>query len=132
MAFIAALGGGKAVLRTMKPAAAVKALKKNKTVVIRTGKKAAAKKRTAHRKGIMIRICIAAAILVGTTIAAAAEPLSIPNRGGSCPNGYLASGSYCVPSAAAPTRGTRLAKPPNGQCPWGWLASDTQCLRSGR
>jgi hypothetical protein len=83
-------------------------------------------------ESIMIRICIAAAILVGTTIAAAAEPLSIPNRGGSCPNGYLASGSYCVPSAGAPTRGTRLAKPPNGQCPWGWLASDTQCLRSGR
>ena len=80
----------------------------------------------------MIRICIAAAILVGTTIAAAAEPLSIPESGRQLPNGYIASGSYCVPSAAAPTRGTRLAKPPNGQCPWGWLASDTQCLRSGR
>jgi hypothetical protein len=70
--------------------------------------------------------------LVLASVTASAEPLSIPNRGGSCPNGYIVSGSYCVPSAAAPTRGTRLAKPPNGQCPWGWLASDTQCLRSGR
>ena len=80
----------------------------------------------------MTRTTIIAILIATITIAAHAEPLSIPNRGGSCPNGYLALGSYCVPSAAAPTRGTRLAKPPNGQCPWGWLASDTQCLRSGR
>jgi hypothetical protein len=80
----------------------------------------------------MTRTTIIAILIATITIAAHAEPLSIPNRGGSCPNGYLASGSYCVPSAAAPTRGTRLAKPPNGQCPWGWLASDNQCLRSGR
>ena len=78
------------------------------------------------------QLVIALALSAGIALASAAEPLSIPNRGGSCPNGYLASGSYCVPSASAPTRGTRLAKPPNGQFPWGWLASDTQCLRSGR
>jgi hypothetical protein len=36
--------------------------------------------------------------------------------GGSCPHGYLASGSYCVPTQGAQDA---VPKPPNGSCPWG-------------
>jgi hypothetical protein len=54
---------------------------------------------------------------------ARAEPLpqpKPPGPGGSCPNGYLSSGSFCTPSAGARDA---VAKPPNGTCPWGWLGS---------
>jgi hypothetical protein len=40
--------------------------------------------------------------------------------GGSCPHGFLASGSFCMPSSGAQDA---IAKPPNGTCPWGWVAS---------
>src|SRR4029077_19123983 len=81
----------------------------------------------------VVRACMDAGLVKGDGFAAPpSQSQRTPNRGGSCPNGYLASGSYCVPSAAAPTRGTRLAKPPNGQCPWGWLASRNRGLVRGR
>jgi hypothetical protein len=63
--------------------------------------------------------------------ARAAEPLPQPKPlgpGGSCPHGYLASGSFCVPSQGAQDA---VPKPPNGSCPWGWLASGSYCLRAG-
>ena len=66
-------------------------------------------------------------ILLATTIAttvASAAPLPVPNRGGSCPFGYQASGSYCVPSAGA---SDAIPKPLNGGCPFGWLASGSAC-----
>ena len=68
-------------------------------------------------------------ILIASTAVAAAEPLPVPNRGGSCPYGYLASGSYCIPQAGAQDA---IPKPPSGSCPWGWLASGNACVRSGR
>jgi hypothetical protein len=55
--------------------------------------------------------------LVTTT--AVAEPLPVPkpsSPGGSCPHGYLASGSFCVPGQGAQDG---IAKPPNGTCPRG-------------
>jgi hypothetical protein len=67
--------------------------------------------------------------LVGS--AALADPLPQPKPlgpGGSCPFGYMSSGSYCVPSAGA---SDSIPKPPSGSCPWGWLASGSFCLRSG-
>ena len=58
-----------------------------------------------------------------STVAALAEPLPVPKPpgpGGSCPFGYITSGSYCVPSQGAQDA---IAKPPNGTCPWGWTSS---------
>jgi hypothetical protein len=72
---------------------------------------------------------IAAIAVIGT--AALAEPLPIAKPsgpGGSCPHGWLSSGSYCVPSQGAQDA---IAKPPNGTCPWGWTSSGSFCLRSG-
>jgi hypothetical protein len=62
---------------------------------------------------------------------AQSQPLPVPKPpgpGGSCPHGYMSSGSFCVPS-----QGTQdaIAKPANGTCPWGWTASGSHCLRSG-
>ena len=71
-------------------------------------------------------------VLALVTTTALAEPLPVPKPpgpGGSCPHGYLASGSYWVPSQGA---SDAIAKPANGTCPWGWLASGSYCLRSGR
>jgi len=59
------------------------------------------------------------------------EPLPVqkpPGPGGSCPNGYSSSGSYCTPGRGAPDA---VAKPPNGTCPTGWYSSGSFCLRSG-
>jgi hypothetical protein len=51
-------------------------------------------------------------ILALSATAALAEPLPVPSRqGGSCPNGYLSSGSYCVPSSS---RQDAIPKPPKG------------------
>jgi hypothetical protein len=64
-------------------------------------------------------------------IAAVATPLPLPQPpgpGGSCPHGYLTSGSYCMPSQGAQEA---IAKPPNGSCPWGWIGSGSYCLRAG-
>jgi hypothetical protein len=60
-----------------------------------------------------------------------AEPLPLPrppSPGGLCPHGWLASGSFCVPSAGAQDA---IAKPAGGSCPWGWTSSGSYCLRSG-
>ena len=54
---------------------------------------------------------------------ARAEPLPVPKPigpGGSCPYGYVTSGSYCVPMQGA---SDAVPKPPNGTCPWGWTSS---------
>jgi hypothetical protein len=50
---------------------------------------------------------------------AIAAPLPQPKSagpGGSCPFGYMSSGSFCMPSAGAQDA---VPKPPNGTCPWG-------------
>ena len=73
----------------------------------------------------MIRAAILI-LMMSATSAALAEP--VPNRGGSCPHGYTASGGYCVPSHGA---SDAIPKPPSGNCPWGWLASGNACVRSG-
>jgi hypothetical protein len=78
-------------------------------------------------------------LLIGLTAATAAavcalahaDPLPIPrpaSPGGSCPHGYLASGSYCVPSLGAQDA-VPLRR--GGNCPFGWLASGSACLKSG-
>jgi hypothetical protein len=48
-----------------------------------------------------------------------------PGPGGSCPHGYIASGSFCTPSPGA---SDAIAKPSNGTYPWGWIASGSYCL----
>ena len=77
---------------------------------------------------------IAIALLIAATIGsgAFAAPLPQPKPvgpGGSCPHGYLPSGSFCAPSAGAQDA---VPKPPNGTCPFGWLSSVSFCLRSGQ
>ena len=62
------------------------------------------------------------------TTTALTEPLPVPKPpgpGGSCPHGYIASGSFCTPSPGA---ADAIAKPSNGTCPWGWAASGSYCL----
>jgi hypothetical protein len=39
-------------------------------------------------------------------------------RTGRPPHGYIASGSFCMPSTGA---ADAIAKPSNGTCPWGWI-----------
>jgi hypothetical protein len=90
--------------------------------------------RSLERRGGFTLACMALLIIVALIVwlaSALAEPLPVskpPGPGGSCPHGYLASGSYCVPSRGAQDA---IAKPANGTCPWGWLASGSYCLRSG-
>jgi hypothetical protein len=72
-----------------------------------------------------------AIILALSATAVLAEPLPVEKPrgpGGSCPNGFISSGSFCAPSQGARDA---VAKPPNGSCPWGWLASGNYGLRSG-
>jgi hypothetical protein len=67
--------------------------------------------------------------LAGT--AALAEPLPVPKppgAGGSCPHGYIASGSFCIPSSGA---ADAVAKPSNGTCPWG-VAPERELLLAQR
>ena len=77
----------------------------------------------------MKTLTLIAALLAAT--AAHTEPLPLPKPqgpGGSCPHGWLSSGSYCVPSAGAQDA---VPEPPGGSCAWGWTASGSFCLRSG-
>jgi hypothetical protein len=80
----------------------------------------------------MIKILmLVAAVLLLCALRAHSEPLPVPQQqqpGGSCPNGYISSGSFCVPSGS---RQDAVAKPPSGTCPNGWLSSGSYCLRSG-
>jgi hypothetical protein len=72
-------------------------------------------------------VFIVAGLLPTLTLA---EPLPQPKPvgpGGSCPHGWMSSGSSCVPSQGAQDA---IAKPPNGTCPWGWISSGSYCLRS--
>src|SRR5262249_1055731 len=39
-------------------------------------------------------------------------------RTGRLPHGYIASGSFCMPSTGA---ADAIAKPSNGTCAWGWI-----------
>jgi hypothetical protein len=86
-------------------------------------------KRGQIRAFIGAGLAVAGLIWLAANSPASPEPLPVPQRqGGSCPNGYLASGSYCVPSSS---RQDAIPKPRNGSCPWGWLASGSYCMRSG-
>jgi hypothetical protein len=71
------------------------------------------------------------AALAAVATAALAGPLpqpKPPSPGGSCPFGYTASGSFCMPPQDAQDA---ILKPANGTCPWGWIASGSYCLKSG-
>ena len=68
-----------------------------------------------------------AAIIIALvpSLALAQQPVPKPSGpGGSCPHGYTASGSSCVPSQGA-------QEAPNGSCSQGWPRSGSYCLRSG-
>jgi hypothetical protein len=57
-----------------------------------------------------------------------AQQLPQPRRPGQwCPEGWSASGSYCVPGSdkASPA----IPKPKNGWCPGGWRESGSYCIR---
>lgn len=72
-----------------------------------------------------------AVIIATVATTALAEPLPVAKPlgpGGSCPFGYISSGSYCIPNRGAQDA---IAKPPNSNCPWGWTSSGSYCLRSG-
>ena len=69
------------------------------------------------------------ALVTTTALAERLPQPKPPGPGGSCPHGYIASGSYCTPSSGA---ADAIAKLPNGTCPWGWIASGAYCLRNGR
>jgi hypothetical protein len=87
---------------------------------------------SANARTALIRVGLfVLAIIALGVMHAHAEPLPVPRApgpGGSCPSGYLASGSYCVPSSS---RQDAIPKPPNGSCPHGWLGSGSYCVRSG-
>src|SRR5262249_42593698 len=88
--------------------------------------------RNSRRPKLRHHAIIAVVVLTLSATAAAAEPLPVPKPpgpGGSCPHGYISSGSFCTPSQGAQDA---IAKPPNGTCPWGWISSGSFCLRSGR
>lgn len=83
--------------------------------------------------GAILLAVIAGFVLVSIIgiVAVGAEPLPVPRPigpGGSCPYGYVTSGSFCVPTQGAQDA---IPKPPNGTCPWGWASSGSFCLRSG-
>src|SRR5215831_7974023 len=88
--------------------------------------------RNSRRPKLRHHAIFAVVVLTLSATAAAAEPLPVPKPpgpGGSCPHGYISSGSFCTPSRGAQDA---IAKPPNGTCPWGWISSGSFCLRSGR
>lgn len=58
--------------------------------------------------------------------ALAQQPVRPLPRLGSCPIGYLSSGSYCVPSRTGQTRGA-LEKV-GGSCPIGFYSSGNYCV----
>jgi N-acetylneuraminic acid mutarotase len=71
------------------------------------------------------------AVFVIMMTVAHAEPRPVPKPqgpGGSCPHGYISSGSFCAPSQGAQDA---IPKPSNGTCPGGWTSSGSFCLRSG-
>ena len=80
----------------------------------------------------MSKKCRVAAVIFALSLLptlALAEPLPQPKPsgpGGSCPHGWISSGSYCVPSQGAQDA---IPKQPNGSCPWGWISSGSYCLR---
>jgi hypothetical protein len=91
--------------------------------------------RSLERRGAFMLACITALLAIVLAVwfvaAVSAEPLPVPKppgQGGSCPHGWLSSGSYCMPSQGAQDA---IAKAANGSCPWGWTASGSYCLRSG-
>ena len=90
--------------------------------------------RSLERRGAFTAACVRVLIVVALVMwlaSALAEPLpqpKPPGPGGSCPHGWLASGSFCVPSQGAQDA---VPKSASGTCPWGWTASGSYCLRSG-
>jgi hypothetical protein len=83
-----------------------------------------------------VLVAVGRVLFIGISIAfiiasARAEPLPVPrpfSPGGSCPYGYVTSGSFCVPMQGAQDA---IPKPPNGTCPFGWTSSGNSCPCSG-
>ncbi|MCP9779419.1 MULTISPECIES: hypothetical protein [Cyanobium] len=59
--------------------------------------------------------------------ALAQQPVQPLPKVGSCPLGYYSSGSYCVPSGGANSRG---AIEKSGGCPLGFYSSGNYCVSS--
>jgi hypothetical protein len=68
------------------------------------------------------------ALLISTALLVEPSPVpKPPSPGGSCPHGYIESGSSCVPARSV---ADAIAKPVNGTCPWGSRAVATVCAAS--
>ena len=83
-------------------------------------------RRTLRATGVGVILLV---LLLLASSLAWAEPLPQPlPPSGSCPHGYSASGSFCVPRQGAQDA---IPLPPNGNCPFGWTRSGSFCMRSG-
>lgn len=70
---------------------------------------------------------LALALLVTTFEALGSDlPVRPLSKEGSCPSGYITSGSYCKPGT-----GARFALPKRGDCPSGYSTSGSYCLAGG-
>jgi hypothetical protein len=67
------------------------------------------------------------ALLMWLVTSASAAPLPTPKHG-SCPSGYVQSGSYCAPASSTREK----AIPKVGQCPSGWFQSGSYCKEMPR
>ena len=67
-----------------------------------------------------------AALLPGSESWAQQPVVPLPRRG-TCPLGYVASGSYCTPSAGSQSRGA-LERRPGSNCPLGFSVSGSYCV----
>lgn len=84
------------------------------------------RRRAFHALTIMPCLVIVLALLPSLAWAQAL-PQPRPHGAGSCPHGYAASGSFCVPRQGAQEA---IPLPPAGSCPWSWTRSGSFCLRS--
>ena len=66
-------------------------------------------------------------LVVVSSITFAQLPAQPVIKNGSCPSGYISSGSYCVPSGDS----SRFAIVKSGSCPSGYISSGDYCLASG-
>lgn len=75
-----------------------------------------------------MRLAVVIALLSPSLAFAQPLPQPLPPGPASCPHGYTASGSFCVPRQGAQDA---IPLPANGNCPWGWTRSGSFCVRSG-
>ena len=78
--------------------------------------------RVAGLLGLVVVVAMA-----GVPDAWAQQPVVPLPRSGTCPLGYVASGSYCTPSAGGQSRGA-LERRPGSNCPLGFSVSGSYCV----